>query len=308
MTVLASAGGWTASLQVPSSPQPIVIDTVSVPLNPKDPTIEALGDFRYAGGLWLTSRQTDQLHELSDIVISGEDRLTAVGDGGVLLEARLVLDGKGRLVGVADGTLTRLRGQDGRPLANADADAEGLTQLPDGNRLVSFEKHPRIWLYPRGGGPPRPVPSPPASFAWNAGMEALSADPEAGADAYVVGAEESGETWTCRVTAPCVKGATVNKGHEFGLVSLDRLSSVMTAYLLRAYDPVRRNRITLEVLQHTKLVARLELAPPMTVDNFEGLASVPRAGGRRFYLVSDDNNRTTQRTLLLAFDWQPASR
>jgi hypothetical protein len=49
----------------------------------------------------------------------------------------------------------------------------------------------------------------------------------------------------------------------------------------------------------------MDLARPATVDNFEGLAAVPRAdGGFRFYLLSDDNASATQRTLLLAFDWQ----
>lgn len=54
------------------------------------------------------------------------------------------------------------------------------------------------------------------------------------------------------------------------------------------------------------MVARLELAPPLTVDNFEGLAVVPRSGGGvRFYLLSDDNALASQRTMLLAFDWLP---
>jgi hypothetical protein len=53
------------------------------------------------------------------------------------------------------------------------------------------------------------------------------------------------------------------------------------------------------------MVARLDMAPPLTQDNFEGLAAVPRPDGVRFYLLADDNALATQRTLLLAFDWQP---
>jgi hypothetical protein len=52
--------------------------------------------------------------------------------------------------------------------------------------------------------------------------------------------------------------------------------------------------------------AELELDPPFTVDNFEGVAAVPRPGGvTRFYLLSDDNASVQQRTLLVAFDWRP---
>ena len=44
------------------------------------------------------------------------------------------------------------------------------------------------------------------------------------------------------------------------------------------------------------------------MDNFEGLAALPgKAGVVRFYLISDDNFSSSQRTLLLAFDWKPIS-
>jgi hypothetical protein len=281
---------------------PISIDAVPVPLNPKNPSAVAIGDFLYAGGLFLTSSKTDQLHALSDLEVTGTDRLTAVGDLGVLVQARLVLDGAGRLVGLADARLTPLTGENGKPFADkTDADAEGLAVLPNGDRLVSFERRDRIWLYPAGGGPPRPVPMPGVSFPLNGGMEALAPDPEAGADAYVVGAELSGDTWSCRLRSkPCVKGPTVDKPAGFGLVAIRRLPG-MTIYLLRAI-----NRISLRIFRSAEMVGRMDIAPPMTVDNFEGLAAVPRPdGGLRFYLLSDDNAQASQRTLLLAFDWRP---
>ena len=53
-------------------------------------------------------------------------------------------------------------------------------------------------------------------------------------------------------------------------------------------------------------VGRLELARPLTTDNFEGVDVLPgKDGGLRFLLASDDNFSTEQRTLLLAFDWKP---
>jgi hypothetical protein len=303
----------TAAAAQPSSAAPIFrtaisIDTLPVLLNPQNPSEVAVGDFRYAGGLVLTSRQTDQLHGLSDLEITGTDRLTAVGDLGVLLDARLVFDGTEQLVGLTDGRLTLLIGEDGKPLSDkVDADAEGLALLPNGDRLVSFERRHRIWLYPATGGPPRPVPAPEVSFPLNGGMEALAGDPEAGVDAYVVGAEVSGDTWTCRVSSTrCIKGPSVDKAEGFGLVAIKRLPRMQTAYLLRAFDVVMGARISLQIFRSGNLIARMDLAPPMTIDNYEGLAAVPRDdGGARFYLISDDNALAIQRTLLLAFDWVP---
>ena len=310
---------WIAALFYLQSPAPqravvattgivgrIAIEAAAVPLNPRAPSMTAIGDFAYAGGLVLSSPQTNLLHELSDIVMAGPDRFAAVGDGGVLLKARLVLDESGRLVGVADADLTRLVGENGKPVVDTYSDAEGLTLLPSGDSLISFEHRHRIWMYPKDGGTPRPVPSPHASFPSNAGMEALTAETDVANDAYMVGGEDSGQTWMCRLSAGCVSGPTIEKPKDFGLVSMTRLSPGVTAYLLRAYDPVRGNRITLEILRDTTVIARMDIAPPMTVDNFEGVTSVAGANGaRRFYLISDDNNRATQRTLLLAFDWQP---
>jgi len=285
----------------------IAVTAVAVPLNSTDPSVTAIGDFVYAGGLVLTASGTTRFHELSDMVLTGKDRITAVGDGGVLLEARLVLDGTGRLVGMTDARLTPLLDQSGTPLSGqARSDAEGLAVLPSGDRLVSFERQSRIWLYPKAGGPPRAVPSPRDRFPSNAGMEALTTAPDVGDDAYIVGAEESGKTWICRLSTGCVPGPTIDKPKEFGLVAIARLPNGLTAYLLRAYDPVRKTRIMLKIFKGSTVIDEMDMAPPLTVDNFEGLAYRPQEDGRiRFYLVSDDNAAADQRTLLLAFDWRP---
>jgi hypothetical protein len=304
-------GVWAApqsSSEPPVSNGSIAIDAVPVPLNPQNPAQDAIGDFRYAGGLALTSRQTDRLHGLSDLVVMDAVRLVAVGDEGVLLEARLILDGSERLVGITDARLTLLMGEDGRPLpTKQDADAEGVTELPSGDRLVSFERRHSVWRYPADGRPPLSAPAPDVPFPANAGIEALAADPETGADAYIVGAEHSGDTWTCRLSSPvCIKGPSVDKPEEFGLVAIARLPGLRTAYLLRAFDQVQGSRITLKILRSTTVLAQMDMARPMTIDNFEGLAAVPQRDGRvRFYLLSDDNVSATQRTLLLAFDWTP---
>lgn len=308
MACAPAAPRTTPGVPVPGAP--ITIDGAPVLLDPTDSSKTTIGDFAYAGGLALTSDQTDLLHGLSDLVITGADRLMAVGDEGVLLRARLVHDRADRLVGIADARVARLAGEDGNPLSSkVDADAEGLAVLANGDYLVSFEQRHRIWLYPVSGAPPRAAPAPAVSFPPNGGMEALGTDPDAGPDAYVVGAEETGETWTCRLSVPvCAAGPTIDKPDEFGLVAITRLPGARTAVLLRAFDRARGNRITLQVFQADRVVGRMDMARPMTIDNFEGLAAVPRPEGRiRFYLLSDDNFSTTQRTLLLAFDWQPRS-
>ena len=306
IAVTAMIALWAASQLAPASrPLSISVEAVPVPLNPQSLSQIRIGEFAYAGGVALKSSQTDRLHGLSDLEVTESNRLVAVGDDGIFFDAELAFDGSQRLTGLTNATITALNGEDGKPLIDkADTDAEGLAILASGDRLVSFERRDRILLYPATGVRPRRVPAPETSFPSNGGMEALAADHEA--DAYVVGGEISGDTWTCRLSARCVKASRVDKPEEFGLVSMKRLRGLDTVYLLRAFEPQQGSRISLQVFRSEHMVGRLDIARPLTVDNYEGVAAVRRNDGVvRFYLLSDDNGGDPQRTLLVAFDWKP---
>jgi hypothetical protein len=303
----ATAVGAQSTRTPPPIGLPIGIRAAPVPLNLLNRSQSTIGSFSYAGGLVLTSGQPDRLHGLSDLEVDGAERLTAIGDEGVMVTARIILDMRGRLVNVRDGRLGSLIGIDGQRLRiKEEADAEGLAQLRNGDRLVSFERHHRIWLYPATGGSPREVPKPDVSFPdANGGLEALTADPDTGPDAYIAGAEGTGDTWTCRVSTRCVKGRTITRPAGTSLVAMRRLTGGRTVYLFRGFaNDIAR--IVLRIERGTTIEAELELTPPLTVDNFEGVAAVPRSNGAiRLYLISDDNASSRQRTLLLAFDWRP---
>lgn len=294
----------------------IQVDAEPVPLDPTDPRRERIGNFVYAGGLALTSRQTSRLHGLSDLKVRPDGRMIALGDQSDFLEARLMLDAAGRLVGVTDATLVALRETTGVDLyagGQREYDSEGVARLANGDLLVSFEQHDRILLFPRDGGLPRPAPRPEVKYVDNNGMEALTTAPDVGPDAYRVGLEANGWTFLCRLSTRCVRDRDLDLDGS-ALVAMDIMPGGGLAYLLRSYSPLRGNTVQLRILDRAgRLVDRLEIARPLTVDNLEGLAAVPQPGGRvRFYLISDDNFGsynglpTDQRTLLLAFDWTPA--
>jgi hypothetical protein len=295
------------SLPPPSTGTSIAVTASRVPLNLLNPSQSSIGPFTYAGGLVLTSSQSRQLHGLSDLDVDRDGRVTAVGDEGVLMTARLVLDARGRLMSLRQVRVAPLTGEDGKPLgAKERSDAEGLAVFPNGDRLVAFERQHRILMYPSNGGLPRLVPHPDVTFTEsNAGMEALAPDPARGADAYIVGIEATGETFNCRMTTRCGKAFATNPPADTNLVALRRLAADRTAYLFRGLvNGVPR--IVLRVVRGNNVEAQLELTPPLIVDNFEGVAAVPRPGGAiRFYLLSDDNESDQQRTLLIAFDWRP---
>lgn len=269
----------------------------------------AANNFAYAGGLVLGSPDTSRFHGLSDLEVAADGRLVAVTDAGDLVKGRLVLDSEDRLAGVSDVTLEPLLDPQGRPISGrkSDSDAEGLAIWPNGDLLVSFEHNHRIWLYPATGGPPRAVPSPQAAFPDNGGMEALALDPASGPDAYLAGREDNRDTWVCRLSGGCLPGPRVQGDGAGALVAARALPGGRWAFLLRDYAPLVGNTIWLVIADRNgRALDTHEIRKPATVDNFEALGALPRPDGTvRFYLLSDDNFSTGQRTLLMAFDWTP---
>ena len=290
--------------------------TTPVPLSSANPVPTAIGRFVYAGGIAISSPDTSRLHGLSDLKFGPDGALVSVTDDGDLFEARLKLDETGRLVGLTDGKLWPLKGLDGQPVQGKEhGDAEGLAFLANGDRLVSFERDHRIWLYPRQPdgtyGLPRAVNKPATTFPDNEGMEALTAYPIAGPDAYLVGGEE-GEVWLCKVSAPCV-GLAPQSPPDFtwGLTSFAAFEGQSVASLFRAYDPIRgwRGQVRFVIDPRAPaakqyLAATLNLEGATTRDNFEGIALARSpSGATRIYILSDDNDTPLERTLLMAFDW-----
>ena len=286
---------------------PVGIEVIPVPLNPADSSQRLIGVFAYAGGIEIKATNPATILELSDLRVSG-DRLVAISDQGLLFEARIQFDEMNRLTGLTDARMVPLTGESGRPLGAKDTDAEGLDLLPDGSRLVSFEGNDRILLYPADGGAPRLVPRPEARFPQNTGMEAIASYPAAGADAYLVGSE-GGAIWLCRLSASCSDtglGMFVPAGMNLTALAAYGEDGAF-AMLSRAYDPRTGVRISVRLIANSAAGARvldeMTIAPPLNVDNFEGIAVVPRPdGGMRLYLVADDNGSGTQRTYLFAFD------
>ncbi|MDO9473229.1 MAG: esterase-like activity of phytase family protein [Caulobacter sp.] len=309
------AGCVSASVELPPAPvawgPSIAVETAPVPLDPSDPAATAVGDFRYAGGIAITSTATSRLHGLSDLVLTSDSRIASVSDDGAdLFTATMRFDATGRLAGLAGVALRPLTEADGGPFTNKSrSDAEGLSFLSNGDMLVSFERDHRIWRYPASGDPrPVPVPMPPVPMASNDGMEGLAA--AADNSGYWVGVEP-GSIWFCRLELSCdpVEGLPVPPvGY--------RLSGLTTGpdgelvILHHSFIPAIGSRIILTVVRSPRegktVIGRLAMGPSTTVDNFEGVAVAPQANGDwRLFLLSDDNFNPSQRTLLLALDWTP---
>jgi hypothetical protein len=196
-TSLALMGAAACAAVATSTPRPgpiagpddaIRIEARHVPLGIGGATLAS--GVSYGGGLILRG---PKLHGLSDLEVQG-DRAWAVSDFGDLVRFTIRLDRNGRLTSVDSAIARPLTGPDGAILTpKANADAEGLAILADGEALVSFERDHRIWSYgPEFASPASPVPHPDFAFPDNEGMEGLSAD----GDGWLV-LGEGGGAWLC---------------------------------------------------------------------------------------------------------------
>lgn len=258
---------------------------------------------------------------LSGLHLDEALRLTAVGDLGHFLSARLVLREDGAPLGLAGLRTGRLRDGSGAPLPRGyAADAEALARLPDGTWLVGFERWHRIRAYRQGlDGPGAYVAAPPGleRAPRNAGLEALAVLADGRWLAVAEGLTPPGSPgsrrmwigvpgrWTplaYRPGAPDLDPSDAAPLPDGGALVLERSFSVFGGFrgrLVRIPAAALAAPRPGTVLEGETL---LRLEPPWPADNWEGVAAA-RVGGRTLVaLVSDDNENLLQRTLLLLFE------
>lgn len=260
---------------------------------------------RFAGGVEIIAPRGDRLHGLSDLKLADGD-LIAVTDAGDLVRGRPVFDGRGRLAGVSDLRLRALTAEDGRAFpTKSDGDAESLAITTDGDLVIGFEQTPRLWSYGRLDAlrdRPSPLAVPPVAPG-NDGLEALAAG-QGGLRA----AAEAGGVWDCtpaRCTEVVPPPAIPPAISDWRVTGMDRDPAgdgwfVVERLYRKPFDMRARLRRMDPSGAPGPVLASLSL--PSATDNFEGVAAVAGAAGTRLYILSDDNDNSRQRTLLLAFD------
>ena len=277
---------------------------------------------RFDSGLALRSGDAD-FGGLSGLSIGADGTsLIAVTDRGHWLSARLLRDRAGRLRGLAEARLVRMRNADGRPVstANRTHDAEALARMANGDLLVAFERRNRILIYPAGPGM---LEARPRRFGFRArvgrfrnarGLEALAVL----SDGTVLVLEENKRKnnanflgWRVRPdtrTPTIVDYATLDPYKPVGMTRLDngdvlvleRRFSMLGGFSSRVVRLSAASVLNDTPLAGAREIARLEA--PGLAENFEAIAAHPTGGGRHaVYLLSDDNFNFLQRTVLLHF-------
>jgi hypothetical protein len=296
----------------------VAVSASPVALDPSNRAQRVLGRLEYRGGLHL-SPERPEFGGLSAIrVLADGQKVVAITDEGFWITFRPLLR-DGVLESVEDVEMGPLLGPDGTVPGGKNArDAESLTLLEDGSFVVGFERQHRLLRYPSGtgrpDGVPTPVPSPPGleQAPLNGGIESLVT--LRGGALFALTED--------RVEKDEIVGWTGGPDHwqRLGLRLEGTLRPSDAAslpdgdvlVLERAYDAAR-DIVDARIRQIPKASIRpgavldgpvvAAFAPPIVLENYEGIA-VARAlnGETHVYVVSDDNfDRVRQRTLLLMF-------
>lgn len=318
--LVAAFYGATALAAAPLPP--LKARTVTLAANLKNG--DRIGAIRILGMLEIPSQTVNglRLAEFSDLAWDSDDNvLYTVTDQGALFGLRPSFKGD-LLTAVSLVSAVPLREADsGKTVRWRRTDAEGLAIVNGRNRrkndaelLVSFEVDPRLVRYARDGTARRaiPLPAPLANVANyanpNLGLESLCIHPRLGTlvapeqplrdapDARMRIFSLDGKVWTLDapgrpVALSCTDSKTVLiLEREFNTSSFRG-----TVTLREAKLPAQPTGKPVSA----RVLATLDNKLGHSIDNFEGLA---HHRGRRYFMVSDNNDLFLQRTLLLYFE------
>ena len=287
-------------------------------LNPEDRAATTVGPLAWRGGCALTSDAAG-FGGLSDLLLAPDGgSLLAVSDEGRWLSAALAYDTDGDLAGLTAARLGPLHDTAGRLLSvsiKRRQDAEALARLPDGSLLVAFEREHRLRRFAAGlGGPTEIFDAPPGltEAAANAGIEALVTLADGRLLAFREGPQDDGSTpaWL-RDPDGTWHDLILRPGGLFRPTGAALLPSGDVLLLERRFTLLgglgaRVSRIAAaDIRPGARLEAETlaDLGPPLTLDNFEGVAAHRAPDGTtRITLLSDDNFNALQRTLLVQFE------
>lgn len=298
----------------PVAAKPIAVEARPVAIDASTEGEQRVGNLVYRGGLELTSAYR-HFGGLSALAVTADGRrLTTLSDRGHRFVLPLLYDDDGRLIGVDGADAERLRGLDGKPLrGKKNSDAESLARAGADATIVAFEQRHRLWRYSSDGGAPTALPLPPGAndLSRNSGLEAVASLGQGRLFVIAEGRDRADDhpAW---IGGPSGwQRLTFVPASGFKPTAAARLPDGDVLVVERTFDLLGffSARLVRVDASHIKAGNRLQgslvavFRQPLTVDNFEGIAARPGPRGKPLiYLISDDNFRDAQRTLLMMFE------
>ena len=305
---------------------PIVIESTAIPI-PTD--YKSLGALRPVAAWRLTSKDV-RFGGWSALEVKANGDLRLLSDRAFVLHGRFEQYPDDAVEGIEDARIGVLRDRDGEVALRKRGDSEGLARLKNGRHVVSFELEPRLQFYDFDllGESALPTDAPRLAqvekLSTNAELEAVTVLPDGSiltGSERGFGGDDDAVLWRVPPDAkpddaPIEPLTTIKLPENFSLTELVAAPDGSIYALFRSYLPILGARAQIWryslIEENGKTRAKGEklatLQTPFPVDNYEGMALVAAPdGGQRLYVISDDNYRVEQKTILLIFDLQPSA-
>ncbi|UAB77315.1 peptidylprolyl isomerase [Erythrobacter sp. SCSIO 43205] len=292
------------------------VETQPVDLNESDPSQNQVGELIFRGGLDIDPGEED-IGGISGLTWHN-DRLFAVGDDGHWFSIQPD-EINGTLIDLLTFERGELLDERGKRLKGKDeADAEAISFIPQLGWWISFEREHRIsyyadlnvaaqsWAIGMEDAPPLPFRIR-ETLESNKGIETLAHHSRG-----MLACEERFDPDMNN----CVRFDQFGEADYFQLAPPPELAEHSGAptdaackedgtcfVLFRSYREGEGNRaaiVKLPMEGEPEVLA--VLTPPLTLDNFEGLAVREQFGKTFLYIASDNNFSDTQRNLLMKFE------
>lgn len=303
-----------------ATPDRISVTATPIPLYQNRPEDNQAGKLRYISGIAIKSDH-EFFGGISGLAInkSGQ-RFIAITDQGAYLKGLFSETAPGHLTGLKGVKIDKLKNYQGDQFEKKRiADAESIIDLSDGSLtgpfIVSFEFMHRAVVYNRIDGPTvRALPLPPADadVPSNGGMEALAKLN----DGRLIALTEDMLDDNGNHVGWIVDGITA---HAFSFVTNDGFSPTDMAVLPdgdvlvleRSFSPfagvgMQIRRIKADDIQAGETVdgpVLTRLNRSANIDNMEAMDVRLTDDGRTLlYIMSDDNFKMVQRTVLMVFE------
>ncbi len=311
----ASAHNQRAPVDVAVTSTPLIFDLTA-------PARTRFGELEWRGGIDIRS-PNPEFGGISGLILGDDGTgLVAISDDGRWLTANLIYR-DGRLTGLENVVMAPVLGAPGEILEGKhDVDSEGLGRAINGNILVSFERYHRIARYEfESARTPAtatylPLPDEADDFLDNKGLEAIGQFPGGSrlgermltiAERYLDG-NGNHTGWLMGDGDPV--RLQFERVEDFDITALTILPDGRLILLERAFSVLFGPAMRLRLVEQSELragqvIAGRELLRAdslKTIDNMEGLTNhVSKDGETILTLISDNNFRSFQRTLMMQF-------
>lgn len=289
------------------------IELVPLALDETDPERKKLGALTFLNAWELRSDNSD-FGGISALVVTRENRFLAVSDAGTLIGFNL-----GQTNRMEDSFIAALPGAFGENIDYRDRDSEGMAYDPASGRIwISYEARHAVRRISPSLGRVDGINKLTFTSGWkaNGGIEAITrlrdgrfvlfsethkrADGSNSAYRYSGDPVERGSRATAfgYVAPEGYRPTDATSLPDGRLLILNRRISFPNGFTakLAILDPAE--------IESGKAIAPkviATLAPPLLVDNMEGLAITEEEGRIIVWIISDDNFTALQRTILMKF-------